>query len=175
MIEIPIQGMKDGEQHLHLECNAEEVRGAFSEFHGPISVEARIRKVGKRINVELQAQCAALLTCDYSLKEFDENIIAELSINYMIDTELYLRHREEGAEEVYDVHAVHEESKVIDMTSEIIEELAVRLPLKRIAPELRDKNLEDLVDKRFLDDSGEDHMSMPDAWSVLKNLNIENN
>jgi uncharacterized metal-binding protein YceD (DUF177 family) len=165
MLHIPIQGMRDGHHAVELECRAEDLQSSFEEFIGVVRVNGELRKAGRRLHLDATATCTARLVCDYTTKEYDEQIAAEFSCDFLLNTELFFAQR--------DTIAVHEEEKVIDITDVVQQELAVCLPLKRVAPDVRDKSLEELVDTRFLADSDEaqeDRAENDDRWSALKNL-----
>jgi uncharacterized metal-binding protein YceD (DUF177 family) len=173
MLHIPIRGMRDGHHAVELECRAEDLQSSFEEFIGVVRVNGELRKAGRRLHLDATATCTARLVCDYTTKEYDEQIVAEFSCDFLLNTELFFAQRDNTDDKDDDTIAVHEEEKVIDITDVVQQELAVCLPLKRVAPDVRDKSLEELVDTRFLADSDEaqeDRAENDDRWSALKNL-----
>lgn len=175
MLNIPIQGMRDGQHAVELECRAEELQSSFDEFVGTVHVRGQIRKVGRRLYLDAVATCTARLTCDYTTKEFEEEIHAPFRCDFVLSTELYNAYEADPGGVDDEIVPVHEEEKVIDVTDIVRQELAVNLPLKRIAPEVRDASIEEFVDKRFLADteqSDKEKAKSDDRWAALKNLSL---
>jgi uncharacterized metal-binding protein YceD (DUF177 family) len=175
MLEISVKGVQEGRQEIELNCPAVEICGSFPEFVDEVQVDVELMKIGQRYQLKCHAECDALLICDYSLKEFRERISAEFSVEYVFNTELFLQQQEQGEIDAFDVHAIHEDESSINITDDVVQELAVRIPLKRISPEFREKSLEDIVDKDFLDDGRAQEGRAEETWSVLKNIRIEDN
>ena len=71
--------------------------------------------------------------------------------------------------------ALAEDEKYIDITEDIREEMIVHLPMKRIAPEYRGKNFEDifpqLTGKKMKKKKNKDQ-EIDDRWSALKNIKL---
>ncbi|MFM7773857.1 MAG: YceD family protein [Candidatus Kapaibacterium sp.] len=173
MLIIPLQGMRDGHHAVELECRAEDLHSTFEEFVGTVRVVGDIRKVGRRLHLEAVASSTVRLVCDYTTKEFDDEVRAPFHCDFILSTELF-NERAEGSPDDETV-PVHEEEKSIDITDIVRQELAINLPLKRIAPEVRNTSLEDLVDRRFLADSAsarDDRSESDDRWAALKNVSL---
>lgn len=175
MLNIPIQGMRDGQHSVELECRAEELQSSFDEFVGEVRVRGEIRKVGRRLHLDAVATCTARLTCDYTTKEFDEEIHAPFRCDFVLNTDLYNAQLTDPGDVDDEIVPVHEEEKFIDVTDIVRQELAVSLPLKRIAPEVRGASIEEFVDKRFLADteqSDKEKAKGDDRWAALKSLSL---
>lgn len=177
MLNIPIQGMRDGLHAVELECRAEDLQSAFEEFVGTVHVRGEIRKAGRRMHLDAVASCMTRLMCDYTTKEFDEEVRASFHCDFLLSTELF-NAKKDGEEATDDETVpVHEDEKSIDITDIVQQELVISLPLKRISPEARERALEELVDARFLADSDQAHddrAENDDRWSALKKLSISN-
>ena len=143
MVSITIQGIKDGQYEIDIEADVREVEGMFPEFIGNLTVKGKLIKLGSRFSVIAEVMCTARLVCDLSLQEFDEPVKAELKSSYLANTDLWrMRISDEYADN--EERLISEDSKVIDITNEIREQLAVNLPMKRIAPELSGKSFEEI-------------------------------
>jgi uncharacterized metal-binding protein YceD (DUF177 family) len=175
MITIPIQGLKDGSHTVEIQVQTNEVEDLVSEFSGEVVLSGVLTKLGKRMNLVGKATASALLQCDYSLEDYTEEVTAEIEMSFVLDTELFLIRRENPVDETYDVHIIREDEKVLDVTEEVAQELSVRLPLKRIAPQYRDKDIKDIIGDTYLD-SGEsiNTDTTPSAFEALKNLRFDN-
>lgn len=175
MITIPIQGLKDGSHTVEVRVQTSEVEGLIPEFSGEVILSGTLTKLGKRMNLVGKATASALLQCDYSLEDFTEEVVAEIEMSFVLDTELYIIRRENPVDETYDVHVVREDEKTLDVTEEVAQELSVRLPLKRVAPQYRDKDIKDIIGNTYLD-SGESTNTdaTPSAFEALKNLRFDN-
>ncbi|GIV54292.1 MAG: hypothetical protein KatS3mg039_0810 [Candidatus Kapaibacterium sp.] len=140
MVRIPINGLSNGEHPVAMDVPATEVEGIFPEFIGQVHIEGSLSKVGKKLLVSLTARCTAQLTCDYSLESFEEMIEAEFSLSFMQDTELFLRRPDQAQrieDDPYSLRLLRDDDTFVDITSDIAQELSIRLPIKRVAPQYR--------------------------------------
>ena len=168
MIKIDITGLKEGEYDVSVisALNSEEC--SFEEFFGNISLIGKIRKAGNRYSLSAKAQVNAKLICDRSLKEYEEVITADVNLGFVSDTKAYLETKpvkDSGDSDII----IREDAHFINVTNEVTELLALELPMKRIAPEYRDKELEEIypeLKEKSLDNSNDDR------WSKLKDLKI---
>ena len=110
------------------------------EFFGEIKIEGLLRKYGKRFAFTGTAECKAKLICDLSLEEYEELITSELEISFMADSRLFMMRNEEDAAEA-DEKIVHEDDEFFDVSELVREQLALKLPMKRIAPKYREKDI----------------------------------
>ncbi len=169
MIKIRIHGIKDGQHDIKLSVPVDEIDEMFPEFFGNIDLEGKLRKIGNRFSFVGQVKCQAKLVCDLSLEEYTELIESDINVSFLADTTLFTLH---GDKEVADFEEkiVHEDDEYYDISYEVSEALAVQLPMKRIAPEYRDKNLEDIYP--FVVDKQEEIPEEPvdDRWAALKKL-----
>jgi len=171
MIKIYIQGLKDGEYQIDTSCLASEIPEIFPEFSGEVKFTGKMKVLGKRIYIEGKAICNADLICDRTLTEFKKQIEAEIKIDYLLRS-YGVRHKEEGDEEE---RIISEDSKYIDITEEIREELAVNLPMKRVAPEYEDKEFDEIFSEYTIKENPSlaNQVSVIDErWAPLKNLKI---
>ena len=142
MLKIHIQGLRDGLYDVDLSVPALQIPGLFEEFVGNVEFKGRLRIIGKRFAVTGVAECDAVLNCDISLAEFNEKIKADISCSfYAADKILFLKN---GIDKKPEEYIIHEDEKYLDITQEVCEELAVNLPMKRIAPEFRGMSFEEI-------------------------------
>ena len=168
MLKIPIQGLKDGNSDISLTSDVSEMGVIFPEFFGKITLTGILNKFGKRYIFKGKAVCNAKLICDRSLEEFSEEITATIDVSYLADTEVFLLQDPAGDENIY---IIREDEPFIDLSVEVCEELALNLPMKRIAPQYRDKELKDILPDRAVTDNDE---KIDERWAALKNIHLNN-
>ncbi|MBK9249191.1 MAG: DUF177 domain-containing protein [Ignavibacteria bacterium] len=163
MLRLPIQGLQDGQASVNLMANVRDIDGIFPEFSGEITLTGTIRKVGKRYSFKGEATCMATMICDRTLNEFTEKIIATVTADFLADTQVYLMQAEEKDGEMT---IIRDDELFIDLSNEVRQELALSLPMKRVAPEFRDKEWEDIAP--------EIATGIDDRWKALKGLTFNN-
>lgn len=168
MIKVDISGMADGVYEFDIVTPISNVECSFEEFIGDINLAVSVTKLGLRYTTKVSANANAKLICDRSLKEYVELITCEFEIVYKADTRLFLeigKHGENDKEII-----IREDSKYIDISEEVIEHLALELPMKRLAPEFRDKELEEIFPEISAEYIKKDDSSVDERWSKLKNI-----
>ena len=170
MIKIFIQGMADGQREVEVEAPVEDIPELFPEFFGNVYLEGIVKKIAKRFSFSGTAYCYAKLICDRSLQEYEEEISAEIKVSFL--SENLHQHPTEEPNEDDSTIVISEEDKYLDLTEIVREELAVNLPLKRIAPEYRDKDLDDIFPEYSPGNKAKDEDDIDDRWSVLKKVKL---
>ncbi|GIV56242.1 MAG: hypothetical protein KatS3mg040_1010 [Candidatus Kapaibacterium sp.] len=180
MIRLPINGLSNGDHPIAITVAVEQVEGIFPEFVGTVQISGMLSKVGKKIVLELVASGTARLTCDYSLEVFDEHIEATFSLAYLQDTELYLRQpnqQQRIEDDPYALRLLREDDTFVDITTDVAEELSVRLPIKRVAPQFRHMTFAEYA-RTVLGDrvhvAASNALRTDSPWSSLEQLNGEN-
>lgn len=164
MIKIDIHGMKDGEYEIDLNTDVEKIECYFEEFFGKIEVKGIIKKVGIRFTLKSKATVMTSLICDRSLQIYEERITSDVNLGFIADTKAFLESPERDIDS--DI-LIREDAQFIDITSEVIELLALNLPMKRIAPEYRDKDITEIFPEINSGDNATD-----ERWSKLKDFKI---
>ena len=173
MIKIYIQGIGEGKHEVDLEVTVEEVPFMFNEFIGKIRFKGQLRKIANRYNIIGTAECKSILLCDRTLTEYEEKITANIKLTFISEnslTKTYTVRQADSPERV-----INGDDKYIDITDDIREELAVNLPLKRIAPQYRDKDFEEIYPQYSSKKKANKKIkseSINDYWSPLKNLKL---
>jgi len=168
MLKIAIQDLKDGNSDVSLSVQVSEIPYMFPEFFGLISLSGVLIKSGKHYSFNGIASCDAQLICDRSLVKFTEKITAPITVSYLADTQVFLL-SENGNE---DIHIIREDESFIDLSDEVREELALHLPMKRIAPQCRNKELEENINETSRTINKE--QIVDERWSTLKNIHLNN-
>lgn len=177
MIRLPINGLSNGDHTIAVTVAVEHVESIFPEFVGDVHINGVLSKVGKKIVLDLVACGTARLTCDYSLEIFDEHIEAMFSLAYLQDTELFLRQpnqQQHIEDDPYALRLLREDDTFVDITTDVAEELSVRLPIKRVAPQFRHMTFAEyarsvLGDRVHVVASGTPPTDNP--WSALRQFN----
>ena len=162
---IRIQGLRDGQYSVFLTAPAESIANMAPEFFGTVTVTGTLEKVGRRYTFIGVARCQALLVCDRTLEEYTEWIEADIEVAYLADTDLYLLRQGEQRDRTYELQVIREDDTHIDLAEEVRQELAVHLPMKRIAPAYRDVPFEELYPQYAAPPAPED-----DRWAPLRQL-----
>lgn len=172
MLKIFIQGLKDGDYPVEAETNVTAVKDIFPEFFGVISFNGLLKIIGKRYTLTGVAKCNARLICDLSVEEYIEEITASVHCSFLAE-DIHHHRTSEGDDEVNEFK-ISDDDKYIDITLEVIEELEVSLPMKRVAPHLRGKTFDELYPELVpgLDDKKDESEPIDDRWAALKNLKL---
>ncbi|MCX7879424.1 MAG: DUF177 domain-containing protein [Ignavibacteria bacterium] len=181
MLRILVKGIKDGVYDINLSSPVEELNGFFPEFFGEVRFQGKLRILGKRYTVIGTAECQAHLLCDLTLEEYTETISVEISSSFYANNELYYKMKGISEElRETDEHIIHEDDKFIDITEDVRQELAINLPMKRIAPKYRDKTFEDIYpqysanfSEKTTEQNSEDDVD--ERWNELKKLKFKSN
>lgn len=143
MLKIFIQGLKDGEYDIEASSPVSKIPEIYPEFFGDVEFSGKMRILGRRYTITGTASCNAKLICDLTLTEFEEKISADIKVSFeAVDTSE--RQKFEKIEGDYSQYEIDEDEKYLDLSDEIKEELEVSIPMKRIAPQFRDKAFEDI-------------------------------
>lgn len=167
MLKIDIHGMNDGEYEIDISTNISEIECYFREFYGVVKLQGKIRKISNRFTVVAQSTVMAELECDRSLQKYSEAITANIKLVYLSNTKAYLENQNNedlNENEIY----IREDAQHIDVTKDVMELLALNLPMKRVAPEYRDKEITDIYPELKEKES----VIEDDRWSKLKNFKI---
>ncbi|MFP4527079.1 MAG: YceD family protein [Candidatus Kapaibacterium sp.] len=172
MIKIRIQGIEDGEHTIHEAYPAVEIKGMFPEFTGEVVIDGKLRKFGKRFAFTGTAKSTGKLVCDRSLKEFNKDIEADIKVSYMADNTLYaMIESGEIDPDAQNEIIIPEDQNFIELDEEVSEQLAVSIPMKRLAPEYEDLEIEDIYPEHTHEDEPEeDEKEIDSRWENLKKL-----
>lgn len=175
MLKILIQGLKDGIYEIKQVTNANSIPDIFSEFIGEINLQGHLRKLGNKYTFSGTAECNAVLICELSLVEFNELIVADINACFIADNSM-LKLKDKNSNN-YNEYIISEDDKYIDLTDEVREELAVNLPMKRVAPQFRDKSFEELYPMYAANSQNKNNSNkkkkkseIDDRWESLRKL-----
>jgi len=137
---------------------------------GRVTVVGTVEKFENKYILALEARCVARLICDRSSEEYEEEIVVPIAVTFIKNSELYAQQKLEADPEP--PFYIHEDAKYLDITDYVRQELALHLPMKRVAPWYRDKELEDIFP--FLQRrEQEQQQHIDDRWSALQNLRFD--
>lgn len=162
---VSIAGLSRGSRDVQLRLDATVIPGLGPEFQGTVDVDGTVRRVGNRFYVDLVVSSPATLECDRSLESFSEAIERHLSFVYEVDSDL--AHEQQGMDlNDVDVRGILPDAQWLDLTEDIRQELTLGLPMKRVAPQYRNQQLEEIFPT--LSDAKEEPAD--DRWEALKRL-----
>lgn len=164
MINLFIQGIKDGEHNVEMDVPVEEVPDMFPEYIGNIHIDGKLRKIGNRYSFVAEADCNAKLICDRSLKEYIEEINVDIKLSFIVSSVNGLQSSPD--KEI----VINPDDKNIDISSEVREIFGVSLPMKRVAPEYRNVDFEDLFPEYSAERVQKINDSFDERWAPLKKL-----
>jgi uncharacterized metal-binding protein YceD (DUF177 family) len=173
MLDISIKGLTDGKHSIDLTTECAAIEKMFPEFFGAIVVSGTLQKFGNRYIFAGSAECDAVLVCDRSGDEFVERIAAPLALEYIANTTLYLAQANE--EDPEPPFYIREDDTILRIGEAVRQELAVNLPLKRVAPELRDKDFSELYPELDADSEAQQEPGERETdprWSALKKISF---
>ena len=174
MIRILIQGLNDGLHEVNQDIPTEEVDNLFPEFFGDILLLGKLRKLGNRFSFVGTAECQAKMKCDRTLRDFEQKLIADISVSFLADNSL--SRGETDKPEILDAEdqIIKIDDKYIDLTDEVREQLALQIPMRKIAPEVEDKELEDIYPEHSSKNNinSEADEEIDDRWKSLKNIKL---
>lgn len=171
MLLIYIHGINNGDHQIELSEKLDTVPDLrYKEFFGELKFIGIMKKSGKRFNVIGVAKASARLICDRTLKEYNEEIQIEVNLSYLADTRLYLANKGKVIEE--EENYIHEDDKNLDITYEVLELLELHLPMKRISPEFRNKEIDEIFPEHSARFMQNNKVEIDDRWSNLKNLKL---
>lgn len=167
MLIISIKGLTDGMYPVEASAQCSDIEYIFEEFFGAITVLGTLRKHGKRYLLDLHAEAPAKLVCDVSGEEFEEIIDATFALEYIANTMLANLHADRSDAEP--PFYIREDDMTIDISGEVRQEMAVNLPLKRIAPKYRDKDFADIF-PQYAETESQD---IDPRWAALKAIKFD--
>jgi uncharacterized metal-binding protein YceD (DUF177 family) len=165
MIKISVKGMEDGNKSIVLTYPTEKLTDLTEYFFDDIRITGKLVKLKDRINFDGSVECEGKFICDRSLKEYDEIISNDLKWTCIMKT----AGDEETQSSEPGMLSIGIDETEIDITGEVIEQLLVAIPMKKIAPEFRDKDITEIYPDFTID---EDERKVNTEWSKLKNLNL---
>lgn len=168
MLKIRFQGIADGKHLIALECAAAEVPYLQPEFYGNITVSGTLTKSQRRYSFAGSASCKANLLCDITAEEFNEEVSTELKLVFVVDNALYFIQQNELVDSDTEI-ALHEDEAFYDISAIVKDELALSLPMRRIAPAHRQQSFADIHPEYT---TGSDAASTDDRWAALKDLQL---
>ena len=138
MLLLNVQGLSNGKHNIEISGIADgEYKSEIIDLD--VFIEGTIRVHNDRIILKGKAWSEANLICDLSVEEYRERIEAEIDINIIKGMkEEYRTEKDENT--IY----IGEEEKNANITEIVVQELLVKLPLKKVAPKYKGKDIEEI-------------------------------
>ena len=161
MLLLNVHGLSNGKHFVEISGKAD---GEFESevINSEVFVEGSLRVHNDKLILKGKARTIANLICDLSVEKFQEEIEAEIEIIVM-----------KGMKEEYrseldeNTIFIGEEEKIANITEIVLQELLVKIPMKKVAPKYRGKEIEDIYPK--LKDDKKEGLSPFDIFKNLKN------
>lgn len=161
---VPIRWLTDGRRNFELKLPANAIPDVVSEYVGDVVINGQVVRIGQRYHVSMDVSGTARLICDRSLEEFDEQIQVHLDVEFVVDAEMASQQAGELVDPE-DVHGIMPDVTELDVTDEVRQELALALPMRRVAPQYRDIELDELFPL-----AREASDAVDERWAALKKL-----
>ena len=167
-MKIRIHGIQDGKHQIELTENVKNIPYFSSEFLGEVQLSGFLTKAKNRFNFSGTVKCKAQFFCDISLEEFIEEIVADIHLNFIADTQLFY-FQKDSIKEIEEI-AVHEDDEYFDISDEIKDILTVNIPMKKNAPKYKGKTFYDVFPQ--FANKNKDENFVDERWNALKNINL---
>jgi uncharacterized metal-binding protein YceD (DUF177 family) len=168
-MKIRIHGIKDGKHNIELSDNVSNFPNTFPEFIGDVKVEGVLTKMRNRFNFTGNVQCNSKLICDISLEEFEQQISAQLELNYIVDSNLFFMKKDysdDGSGEI----VIPDDEEFVDITEDVKDILVVSLPMKKVSPKYIGKSFSEIYPQYS---SAKKDDVVDDRWAGLKNISFD--
>ena len=163
-LQLSISGLEEGSRRYAVTVHSSVIEGCAPEFAGDVSVEGTIRKLGVRYYVQLAITADATLVCDRSLETYTEPVERRIDVVFELDSTLAAEQEGVDLADV-EIRGLFQDAQVIDVSDDVRQELALGLPMKRIAPQYRNQTIEEIFpDLQQSEDQPETR------WEVLNKL-----
>lgn len=159
MLLLNAQGLSNGKHFIEISGYAD---GDFKSdiIDSEVFVKGSLRVHNDRIILKGKAWTKAKLICDLSLEDYREDIEAEIEVNIIKGMKEEFR-SENDENTIY----IGEEEKTANITEIIVQELLVKIPMKKVAPKYRGKDIEEIYPEII-----EDKKEGLSPFDILKNL-----
>jgi len=160
MLTIDVPSLDQGTHHVSFSPSPEEANVDPDTFT-QIQVEVELQYHRDRILVKLRAAATAELTCDRTLKEYEQRVQGRYSLLYGPPSMV----GQEG-EEFEEVRPLQATDTEIDLTDVVRDTILLALPQRQIAPDVDDEP----VEKTFGSSEEDDTAPVDPRWSKLQEL-----
>lgn len=149
---------------FELKIPANAIPDVVPEYVGDVEINGQVVRVGQRYRVMMDVSGIARLICDRSLEEFDEQVQVHLDCEFVVDAEMASQ-QVGHLVDPEDVRGLMPDVTEIDVTDEVRQELALALPMRRVAPQYRNIELYELYPH-----AKEASDVVDERWAALKKL-----
>jgi uncharacterized metal-binding protein YceD (DUF177 family) len=165
MLFVDIAGLKSGKHYFEIESELDN-RLKTNELVSSVSVSGELRVYGDDIYLEGVASSEMKLKCDLSLEDYTEIINADIKIN--IKKRQDSVYENQNNDDSDNTTLINDEQQKVDISDIVAQELLVNIPMKKVAPHYRDKEIEE-IHPSIKNDSEKEEGQSP--FDVLKKLN----
>lgn len=168
-IVVPIRGLLEGTRAFEDTVSSASIAGIVPEISGEVHVIGEVNRIGSRFRVKVSISASAQLICDRSLEKFEEPITASAEYEFILDSDL----AEQQSGELFDsdvVKGLATDAAEIDITDDVRQELALAIPMRRVAPHYRGLELDEIYPTSNVDAPLDEAEVADDRWAALKKL-----
>lgn len=157
--------MIDGYYEFSSSEPIKNIESSFSEFIGELHWQCKLHKVGDRCTMIGKVSCIANLLCDISLEEFEEEISSDFKLIALKNNKFASKNDSEE-----DIILLKEDAIEINLGESLLEILAVAIPMKKVSPNYRNKELKEIYPEYVITE--EPKISESNVWGALKELKL---
>lgn len=165
MLFLNVHSLSNGKHNVEIEGKAE---GEFDteKLNSLITVKGTLLVHNDKFMFTGTATTKANLTCDLSMEQYEELLETNLEITVLKGVK-----EEYQTEEDENTIYIGEEEKKANITDIVVQELLVKIPMKKVAPKYRGKELDEIYPS--LKHKNEEKGNSP--FDVLKDLKSNKN
>ena len=158
MFLINIKGLGNGKHKIELDPQIIE-NDKFPEISNEIIISGSLYILDERIIFNGKVKTELNLVCDLSLENYTETVDFDFKINVIQNS---------NDSEIDDLNSIiMKDENSFNITDYIMEEIAIRIPMKKVSPKYKNKNINDIYPEINKDSALENN-----NWAKLKNLKL---
>lgn len=157
MFLINIKGLGNGKHKIELNPQRLE-NDKFPEISNDIIISGSLDILDERIIFNGKVKTELNLVCDLSLENYNETIDFDFKINVV---------QSSNESDINDLNSITmKDENSFDITDYILQEIAVRIPMKKVSPKHKNKNINDIYPELNKETTPNNN------WEKLKNLKL---
>lgn len=164
MVTVDIGSLSSGIHHVTLRPSAEEADLDPTTFED-VEVDAKLQCHRDRVLVKLEATATAHLTCDRTLRAYQQPVEGDYSVLFgpasMVGRE---------GEEFEEVRPLNPSDRKIDLTDVIRDTLLLALPQRRVAPGAEEESIDQEFGAPADEEQEQEERPVDPRWSELRKL-----
>lgn len=165
-LKIKILGIKDGITEDEFVIASNKLFDTENEFFGEIDISIVLKYNNGKYQLSGTCEAVALLRCDVSGEDFEQEIEADFDIMFRIDgPEVKL-----FDEDLYNEDILTLKENYLFFDDLISEELQLAIPLKKVSPKYQDKEFTEIFPEYSENNTSQTQDDVKSPWNELKKI-----